>query len=327
MRILRLKARDAPGETDMMIEVYRGSSNTWETDEMGHMNVRFYISRMMEGLAELAHVIGLPHAFRPGADATLRPRDQHIRFLREAYAGRPLSMTAGVLEIRESSALIYQRLDHSGGNPCATFQTWVDHVDATTGEPFPWPSPVRSALERLRCEADAAIGPRSIDVSRTPRPEALVAHADAVGSPVIGRAVVQAQHCDALGFMIPELFIGRISDSVGNLLAPWRDRIAEAAIETDEPRPRTGGAVLEYRIVYRRWPRTGDRLVIRSALGEVREKFHSLIHWVLDPETGQAWCTCEVVAITLNLDTRKIIPAPPGHAEHLKRLAPQGLTV
>ena len=34
-----------------MIELYRGSINTWECDEMGHMNVRFYVARMMEGLA------------------------------------------------------------------------------------------------------------------------------------------------------------------------------------------------------------------------------------------------------------------------------------
>jgi acyl-CoA thioester hydrolase len=309
-----------------MIEVYRGSSNTWETDEMGHMNVRFYISKMMEGLAEISHVIGLPQAFRSDASSTLRPRDQHIRFLREAHAGRPLVMFAGVLEIGESSALVYQRLDHVGGGPSAVFRTWVDHVDASTGQAFPWPPAVRAALQRLLCEPDASIGPRSIDVSKPPRPEALMAHADAVGSPVIGRAIVQPQHLDALGFMTPEFFIGRISDSVSNLLAPWREKIAQAAQAEDGPRPRTGGAVLEYRIVYRRWPRAGDRLVIRSALGDVRDRFHTLIHWVLDPDTGLAWCTCEVVAITLNLDTRKIMPAPAGHGEMLRAIAPQGLT-
>ena len=47
-----------------MIEVYRGSINTWECDEMGHMNVRFYVAKSMEGLAEFAHAVGLEHAFR-----------------------------------------------------------------------------------------------------------------------------------------------------------------------------------------------------------------------------------------------------------------------
>ena len=36
-----------------MIEVLRSGVNTWECDQMGHMNVRFYVAKMMEGLAEL----------------------------------------------------------------------------------------------------------------------------------------------------------------------------------------------------------------------------------------------------------------------------------
>ena len=30
--------------------VWRGGVNTWECDEMGHMNVRFYLAKAMEGL-------------------------------------------------------------------------------------------------------------------------------------------------------------------------------------------------------------------------------------------------------------------------------------
>ena len=36
------------------IEVWRGCVNTWECDEMGHLNVRFYVARAMEGLVGLA---------------------------------------------------------------------------------------------------------------------------------------------------------------------------------------------------------------------------------------------------------------------------------
>ena len=88
-----------------MIELYRGSINTWECDEMGHMNVRFYVAKAMEGLAELAHSVGLGHAFRANAQSTLRPRDQHIRFMKEAHAGAPFTMTGCVLEVNETSVL------------------------------------------------------------------------------------------------------------------------------------------------------------------------------------------------------------------------------
>ena len=77
-----------------MIELYRGSINTWECDEMGHMNVRFYVAKAMEGLAELAHIAGLGHAFRANVQSTLRPREQHIRFMKEAHAGAPFTIDA-----------------------------------------------------------------------------------------------------------------------------------------------------------------------------------------------------------------------------------------
>ena len=292
---------------------------------MGHMNVRFYVAKMMEGLAELAHQAGLRHVFRESANATLAPRDQHIRFLREALAGKPFIMRACVLEIAESSALIYQEIDHASGEPCAAFRTWVDHVDQTR-IPFPWSAAARASLEALKDEAPEGQRPRSLDISVPPRPSATMAMADAINAPTIGRGVVQPHQCDRSGWMLPEFFIGRVSDSISNLLFNWRKTLADAAVTRGEPQARTGGAVLEYRIVYRRWPRAGDRLVIRSALGQVKEKMNSYVHWILDPDADEAWCTSEAMAVALNLDTRKIITAPPEQMEALRRSIPSGLT-
>lgn len=309
-----------------MIEVYRGSINTWECDEMGHMNVRFYVARMMEGLSELGHVAGLAHAFRPRARSTLAPRDQHIRFIKEAHAGKPFSMKACVLEVSESSVLIYQQIDHATGEPCAAYRTWVDHVDIETYLPFPWSDQTRAAFEDLKHAPPAETAPRSLDLSIQPRTSATMADADAVNAPVIGRGVVQPQHCDLSGRMIPEMFLGRVSDSIGHLLRPWRERVAEEARSRGEI-VRMGGAVVEYRLVYRRWPRPGDRFVIRSGRGFQKEKTHSFIHWVLDPDTGQAWATTEAVAVAFNLETRKIIPATPELMDALATVAPAGLTI
>ncbi len=304
-----------------MIEVYRGSANTWECDEMGHMNVRFYVSRMMEGLAEFAAVAGMPHAFSRHAFATLRPRDQHIRFLREALAGKPFSMRARVLETTDTAVYLYQQIDHLDGAPCAAFRTWVDHVDIETGLAFPWPDETLAAFERLTGPAPDETAPRSIDLSKPPRATARMADADAISAPVIGRGVVQPDQCDALGDMKAEFFIGRLSDSVGHLFGPWRREVADGRSS------RTGGAVLEYRLVYRRWPRAGDRFVIRTSVDWTKEKTHSLVHWVLDPATGEAWCTSEGVAVVLDLDARKIIPVSEPHQAALRRVAPPGLTV
>ena len=122
------------------VEIWRGGVNTWECDEMGHMNVRFYVTKAVEGLVGLAAALGLPHAFTAHAGSTLMVREQHIRFLREAQAGAALHMTGGVLEMGEAEARLLMLLWHSdSGALAASFQTVVAHVTPAEGRPFPWP--------------------------------------------------------------------------------------------------------------------------------------------------------------------------------------------
>jgi acyl-CoA thioester hydrolase len=104
--------------------------------------------------------------------------------------------------------------------------------------------------------------------------------------------------------MRAEQFIGRVSDGIPRLIGSFRDTVR--AKSPDQPK-RVGGAVLEYRIVHLDWPRAGDRFELRSGLAGVDKRTKRMIHWMLDPETGKAWGTSEAIAITLDLDARKIV--------------------
>jgi acyl-CoA thioester hydrolase len=59
----------------------------------------------------------------------------------------------------------------------------------------------------------------------------------------------------------------------------------------------------------------------------VQGKTHGLVHWFMDPVTGGPWATCEAVAISLDLDARKAVEAPPEMLAELEKIAPRGLTV
>ena len=61
------------------VEVWSGGVNTWESDEMGHLNVRFWVAKSLEALGGLARVLGMPQAFTTEAGATLVVREQHMR--------------------------------------------------------------------------------------------------------------------------------------------------------------------------------------------------------------------------------------------------------
>ncbi len=305
-----------------MIPLWSGSANTWDCDEMGHMNVRVYLEKSMEGLGRFAAAIGMPHAYRKNAPSTLIPAEQHVRFIREVHPGRPLAMTGCVLEWDDTSVLVYQEMRHSDGTPAAAFRTRLIHVETRSARPFAWSSKSRTALDALIDTPPAQTRPRGLDpdAAALPADDATMQTVTKFGAPEIGSGVVPSSHCDVNGRMLASWFMGRISDSVPNLLYDWRKQVAAASTNA-----KMGAAVLEYRLIYRKWPRAGDRLVIHSSLASVAEKTHSLVHWILDPDTGEAWLTSEAVAVTFDMNTRKVIPTLPAQIKALEDLAPRGL--
>lgn len=285
--------------TDAGIEIWRGSVNTWECDQMGHLNVRFYVARATEGLAGLAAALGLPQAFSSRSEATLIVKDHHIRFLREARAGDPLFMRGGVIAIEENQARLLQLLLHArSGELAASFQTVVTHVTAREERPFSWSPLTRELADRLVVPIPDRAAPRSLSLD-PPSGAASLAAADRMDLIHLGAGAFVASDCDAFGRVSAEHIVGRIADGVPILAGALGGRTAQ-------PPANVGGAVLEYRLAYAAWPRAGDRFIVRSGLVGFDDRVQRFAHWMLDPNSGAAWATSEAVAVGLDLSARKI---------------------
>lgn len=281
------------------VEIWRGSVAAWECDVMGHLNVGYYVAKAMEGLVCLAAELGMPRAFAADALSTVVVRDQHIRFLREARAGAPLSMTGGVLEIGDSEARLSMVLRHHDGEIAATFQTVVAHVTAHEARPFPWPARVLKMVEALRVETPPTAGPRSVGVEPV-QPSASLERADALGLQRLAMGAIGAGDCDVFGRVRTEMMMARISEGMPHVVAGgWSDGA--------DGGPRLGGAALEYRLVHLAWPRAGDRLTLRSGFSAADPRFRRIVHWLLDPASGRPWGVAEVVSVALDLDARKMV--------------------
>jgi len=286
------------------IEVWRGSVNTWECDAMGHMNVRFYIARAMEGLVGLAGAVGLGGAFRANSPATLMVKDHHVRFMREAGPRAPLHMLAGVLSIDSCEARILQLLIHSGsGEVAASIQTRLAHVTSRDERPFPWAERTLTLAGGLKVDTPQPAAPRSLDLSPSAG-SATLEQANRLGLNTIAAGAIGHTDCDVFGRMRAETVIGRISEGVpalANVLGPTEDPQGQVGAAV-------GGAVLEYRLAYHAWPRAGDRFIIKTGLTAVTERTRTMVHWMLDPETGKPWSSACAVAVALDLQGRKIVP-------------------
>ena len=308
-----------------MLTVWRGSANQWDCDEMGHMNVKIYVQKAYEGLGVLATTAEMPFAFVANAPSTWIVEEQHIRFMREVLPGRPLTMEACVIDLGESHAEIYQQLLHGDGQVAAALRTRVRHANSKTGEAFPWSKRTFKVLTSLIETPPEETAPRGIKTDSPVLPSEQVTYAmvKQSGAPMTGLCVVRPDQCDVHGRILPVTFVGNTSDAVPNVLYDWRKTVAETAGKE----VRMGGAVVEYRLIYRLLPRAGETLAVHSSLCWIKEKTHSLVHWSVNPLTGQVWMTSQVVAVSFDLDARKAVATSEESKVALEQVLPRGLTL
>ena len=286
------------------VEVWRGAASARECDEMGHMNMRFYLARAMQGLAGAAAALGMPGAFSANAPASLVVRGHHIRFLRETAAGTPLHMTAGVLAMGESDATLLQTMVHSrSGQTAAAVTTRLTHVAAQEGRPFPWPKRTREASQALTLEPPEEACPRGLAEAGPAATDV----AEAARLATVARGVITMEDCDVFGRMRTELALGWINQGIPHMVDPWR----EAAQAVLGPTGRVGGAALEYRLTYFGAPGPGDLMEVKGGLVSIGPKIVRMRHWLIDPRSGAPWAAAENISVNLDLDTRQAIALPP----------------
>ena len=287
-----------------MSEVWSGGVNTWECDEMGHLNVRFWGAKGLEAMAGLVRLMGMPDAFQERNGSTVLVLEQHIRFLREARAGAWLFATGGVIEMGETDARLMIVLRHTNGDPAVTFQLRVSHVTADDLRPFPWSDRVRETTATLMMPVPSFAAPRGVNLNPVAKSDASLEQARAYDLMRIGMGTIQIQELDGFGRMRAEMFLGRVSDGIARLFGEDR---AGPDLAPGEASKRIGGAVLEYRILHHAWPTAGQHVEIRSGLAESTPRIRRGVHWMLDPVSGKPWVTAEAVAVNFDLDARKVV--------------------
>ncbi len=308
-----------------MIDIFKGMANTWECDENGHLNVRFYAAKVGEGLASLWHHLGLSRTARGVSGLEMAVVDQHLRFLREMHPGWGLVGRAGILEVGEDRLRVYVELVNGHTDVVsATFNMLIVSRDRKTGQPMPLSELVRARAEALMMDLPAHGAPRSIalgDPGIFARGAPSLADTDGMGLIEITRGVVQSAECDDAGKMLPEFYIGRISDGVVHLARHYRP------VETGKDRStgRYGGAVLEYRLRFHKPLYRGNIVVVRSGLKHVGDKANHIVHWTFNGETGELVSASEAIGITLDLQERKVVPLPEDRRAHLQKLVIPGL--
>ncbi len=286
--------------------VWRGCANTWECDEMGHMNVRHYLNKAGEGLDCLAYELGHGPKAIAQTGLVLVPAEQHVRYQREVRAGTPLTASAGVISVSPDRLRVYLEIRMTFDNTLsATIVTDLMAVDAKSRNRQPLSAEIVAAARARLMDMPLSGAPKGL-VLTPPRVQADLDIANKLGLKEIYRGSVQPSQVDADGYVVPYHLMGMISDGIGNFLMVINPDRGRAPGDGG-----SGGAALEYRFVYRRAARLRDVVTIRSGLCGLTDKAQIFGHWIMDLETGEAIATAQAVAVGFDLSTRKIMPISP----------------
>ncbi|HEY4231528.1 MAG TPA: thioesterase family protein, partial [Thermoanaerobaculia bacterium] len=123
---------------------YRGSVYPSQCDQMGHLNVAFYVAKFDEATWQLLNAIRLTPTRMRTERIGMAGVEQHIEYKRELYAGDVVSVTSRVLEIRDKSIRFeHEMRNDETGELAAQMVIVAVHLDTTTRRARAFPTDVR----------------------------------------------------------------------------------------------------------------------------------------------------------------------------------------
>jgi acyl-CoA thioester hydrolase len=282
---------------------------SWEIDQMGHMNVQFYFEKALQGCMVIWKKLAINDQATELGNQNVLLKKVHIRFLKEQKSGAPFFIRAGIVDVGSEFVTIYLEMIETITNiPVATFT--FEFLFSEEFEAF--------SIQQLKDSAKEyqAIIPeygsaKGLSLKNEPR----ITLKEATKREMLDsfEAVVLLRQCDDMKLIKPSAYMGIVSDSTPHLLA-YTGTIDENGM-TD-----IGSAALEYRFDFQTFVQLGTHLKTKSAIEQISNKTFVWKHWIFDVETGEAAAIASAVAVTMDLKKRKSIPIPIEMSEALNKL-------
>ncbi len=120
-------------------------------DYNGHMNDAAYATVFSNATDALMDTFGIDAAFRERNAYTVYTLEGHIRYLREAREGDPLTVTAQLLDHDAKRLHVFFTLT-SSTTRLATGEYMLMGMDIEAGRPAPFPPLIAAAVDALAAE-------------------------------------------------------------------------------------------------------------------------------------------------------------------------------
>lgn len=294
-----------------------------EIDSLGHMNVRFYIARVVQANAELLRRAGLYDS--AARDLRVRQVDTYTRFHKEQFVGASLETLGGFVKpaagaLLEGTAGIlcyFEIRNAESGVIAATFLVRSRLFNTVTQQFLALPpATIWQNSEWAMLVPEQGL-PRSLKMTAPSRLDYATVDSAVVDNPAIGMmsgrraGVVRPEDCDDQGRLKDELdvmfLIARQHMEASELSG---DKAFGPPVQTDSQGRRFSWAMMETRSVQFKRPKLGDSVVSLGADIAWSEKWRHSRRWTFVAETGELLGIADSLGICIDLDARKALPIP-----------------
>lgn len=140
----------------MFVQSYLGRVSSRECDQLGHMNVQFYVARVSDAAWHLMASIGITPTFIRERQQVPAVVKQEISYLREALAGDLLNMESAVVDVSERKLSFFHRLRNvETGQLVMTCTVHAVNMDLGARRSAPLDSAIIAAARERLLPADA----------------------------------------------------------------------------------------------------------------------------------------------------------------------------
>ncbi len=299
-----------------MIQTYAGEAVQWECDDLGHLNMRHYMTKVEQARQFFFIRLGLVSAFKIDGDSSVRVRNFTIRYLKESRPGARLKVETGLLSLGDNSAELVHIMTHYDGTVSATIVEQVEHIYLRTGEAFGWPKRVVAAADEHTTKRPPSAMVRGLPpddyTPLVPKREALITG----GAKLIGSGVFQPSDLDVFSCVNMPSLLGRVTESVGNFYELWPE-IHESFLLGGS----ISGALLELSCHIHRRATAGDAVEIYGAVQGANSYTRLAAYHLVDPVSGESWASMSASSCVFDVSTRKLVKTPDDRVAQLKALA------
>ncbi|OUR75314.1 hypothetical protein A9Q83_17970 [Alphaproteobacteria bacterium 46_93_T64] len=284
--------------SDKLIPGFRGAVETWECDQMKHMNVQFYSSKASISFSHLLNALGLPPSRIRQDRKSLTYRDLRIQYKAEMLGGELMYGVSGIRSAGPDGIHGFTHLFKAIDDTLSSISEFnLRYADLDTGEEHPIPVDVLEKAKSLADEHEDLYCPapmKTLILPATPMDHMFET----------SRTAVNVWECDQYNNMEIRHIIGRFSDAASHIVSSVG---ITRAIQHER---NLGSAALDYYVEFNKPIKMANAIILKSGLLDRKPKNFVFGHHMINCDTGDILNSTTVLGCYFDMTARKSVPLP-----------------